>query len=196
MGELQVYLASSSPRRAQLLEQIGVRFEVIATKIDELPRPGETPLDMALRLAVEKAKAGLQFATLNIPVLAADTLVVCNDEIMGKPENMEHSEAMLTRLSGITHCVITAVAVGNHDRIETVWSETMVTFRKIEKQEIEAYCAMGEPADKAGSYAIQGLGAVFVSSIKGSYSGTVGLPLMETAALLARFGIHCLGDER
>ncbi len=192
MAELQVYLASSSPRRAQLLDQIGVEYRVIEIDVTELPRKGEAPRDMALRLAVEKVKAGLQFAELDIPVLAADTLVVCNHEVMGKPKDLKHARVMLTRLSGINHCVITAVAVGAHDKIETVWSETMVDFRKLSEAEIEAYCATGEPLGKAGAYAIQGLGAIFVSSLRGSYSGTVGLPLMETATLLARFGVNCL----
>ena len=195
MAKLQIYLASSSPRRAQLLDQIGVKYRVIDINVPELPKKGETPREMALRLAVEKVKAGLQGAEMEAPVLAADTLVVCNHEIMGKPRDLKHARAMLTRLSGINHCVITAVAVGTHGKIETAWSETMVGFRKLSAAEIEAYCATGEPLGKAGAYAVQGLGAIFVSSLQGSYSGTVGLPLMETAALLARYGVNCLGIE-
>lgn len=192
MKAQQIYLASSSPRRAELLAQIGVSYQVIEIDIPEFPKSGELPREFALRLAIEKAQAGLQQARLPIPVLAADTIVVCNDEILGKPTDVIQAQAMLTSLSGMTHCVMTAVAVCVHDRLETVLSETMVDFRKLTEQEITAYCLTGEPLDKAGSYAIQGLGAIFVNSIRGSYSGTVGLPLMETATLLAKFGVVCI----
>jgi len=195
MSSLQLYLASSSPRRADLLNQIGVNFQVIHPEIIETALPGESAQAMALRLATEKALAGRQLTEIAVPVLAADTIVVCNNEILGKPLDLTRAVAMLTSLSGMTHCVVTAVALNLHDRIETCFSETMVDFRELTKQEILSYCHTGEPFDKAGGYGIQGLGAIFVKSISGSYSGTVGLPLMETAELLARFGINCLAKK-
>jgi septum formation protein len=195
MGSFQLYLASSSPRRADLLKQIGVSFQVIHPEIIETALPGESARDMALRLATEKTLAGTQLAEIAVPVLGADTIVVCNNKILGKPVDMTGAKAMLTSLSGMTHCVITAVALNLHDRIETCFSETMVDFKELTNQEIMSYCHTGEPFDKAGGYGIQGLGAVFVKSIRGSYSGTVGLPLMETAELLTGFGIDCLANN-
>ncbi|MDF1644488.1 MAG: Maf family protein [Pseudomonadales bacterium] len=192
----QIYLASSSPRRAELLQQIGIRFEVIRFSIDETPVNSETVECYATRMAAEKAREGFRLieatAKAPLPVLAADTIVFAGDEIFCKPESQQHGLEMLGKLSGSTHQVITAVALASKERVETILVKTDVIFRTIEQGEMMAYWGSGEPLDKAGGYAIQGLGAVFVSRIEGSYSGVVGLPLEETARLLKSAGIHCL----
>lgn len=190
-----IYLASQSPRRAELLRQIGVTFEQLAGEIDETPGPGELPADYVLRMAREKAAAGWQkivASGLTIrPLLASDTTVVYQDKILGKPENEQDARRMLTLLSGNTHQVMTAVAITDGQQFRTELSVTDVVFKELSDQLIEDYIASGEPADKAGAYGIQGYGAVLVAGISGSYSGVVGLPLMETAQLLADFGLPC-----
>ena len=180
-------LASASPRRAELLQQIGLDFEIQPADIDETPASMETPEHYVERLAREKALsiAGQHPDTL---VLGSDTSVIHNEEILGKPQSSEQAVSMLQALSGSTHQVLTAVALAKGTECWSRVVVTDVTFRELEAAEISAYVASGEPMDKAGSYGIQGLGGIFVSSIKGSYSAVVGLPLQETAALLAQAG--------
>lgn len=183
-----IYLASASPRRRELLQQIGVRFTVMSAAVDETVEPGEAALDYVCRLAQSKADA--VFSRIQIegqpqrPVLGADTSVVLGDNILGKPADEAAAVAMLMELSGQTHQVITAVALVDELNSQLVYSSTEVRFRSIVESEARAYWNTGEPADKAGGYGIQGFGAVFVESLQGSYSGVVGLPLYETANLL------------
>lgn len=187
----QIILASASPRRKELLAQIKVTALVHPVDLDETPLPDEQPLVYVQRLAAEKSALCVENLSVDLPVLAADTAVVLDDSIMGKPRNREDGVAMLTRLSGKTHYVYTAVSLRGMQHWQAV-SVTEVTFREITESEIIAYWETGEPTDKAGAYAIQGLGGLFVASIKGSFSGVVGLPLFETAGLLAKQGIHLL----
>lgn len=188
-----LYLASQSPRRRELLRQIGVRHAVISAAIPEQPAVGETALDYVQRLAREKAAAGftqLHQQQLPIaPVLGADTLGLLDGEILEKPRNQDHALRMLRQLSGRTHQVITAVALHSESRRALRVSITDVTFRELGDAEIADYWLTGEPQDKAGSYAIQGLGAVFVKEIHGSYSSVVGLPIEATLELLKEFGV-------
>ncbi|SPO68505.1 Maf family protein [Pseudomonas sp. JV241A] len=190
-----LYLASGSPRRRELLTQIGIPFTSLSAAIDETPLPAELAEAYVERLAREKACAGLaslpQSDDSPVAVLGADTAVVLEGRILGKPQHREDALAMLAALSGREHQVLTAVAVADHQRCLSVSVSSHVLFRSIGAEEAEAYWASGEPADKAGSYAIQGLGAVFVQRLEGSYSAVVGLPLNETAELLGQFGIPC-----
>lgn len=187
-----LFLASTSPRRRELLEQVGLQFSVLQVDVDESVREGERPADYVLRLAHEKALAGLAQMTAGV-VIAADTTVVVDDVVLGKPASEAEAVEMWLRLSGRTHQVLTGVAVGDGRHVDTVMVSTRVNFRSISREEMHAYWLTGEPRDKAGGYAIQGCGAVFVDAIEGSYSNVVGLPLTETASLLARFGIRVLG---
>ncbi|MCG6656477.1 septum formation inhibitor Maf [Halomonas campisalis] len=189
-------LASASPRRRELLASIGVAVEVRPVDIDETPRPGEAAVAYVTRLAREKACAGARGTTL--PTLGSDTAVVCDGEILGKPRDQAHAAAMLGSLSGRDHEVLTAVAVSGPAGVLERCVTTRVVMREIAAAEIDAYWATGEPADKAGGYAIQGLAAVFVARIEGSHSAVVGLPLFETAELLARQGVPlwCRADSR
>ena len=183
-------LASASPRRRELLAQIGARFQVAAVDLDETPLPGEPPEDYVGRLARAKALAGsARFPDL--PVLAADTTVTVDGQPMGKPADEAEAVAMLMALSGRAHSVHTAVAMVQGARAALRHSHTRVRFRALRPAECRAYWRTGEPADKAGGYGIQGLGAVFVEAIEGSYSGVVGLPLAETWELLQLFAIPC-----
>jgi septum formation protein len=184
---IDIHLASQSPRRRELLAQIGIRHDVIAVEVDETPRAGEAPAEYVLRLALAKARAGHRLRP-DRPVLGADTAVVQDDRILGKPLDRQDAAAMLAQLSGREHRVLTAVALVG-DREETRLSVSRVRFRPIDAAEAAAYWETGEPADKAGGYAVQGLGALFVESIGGSYSGVMGLPLFETGELLRRAGI-------
>ena len=186
-----LYLASASPRRRELLAQIGVPFTTIHAAIDETPLSGEDVSAYAVRLARAKAAAG--FAQLSGPgvVLGADTVVSASGRILGKPRDREHALAMLVELSDSHHQVFTAVAVTDGQRCLDVCVGTDVYLRSIGTEEAERYWATGEPLDKAGGYAIQGLGAVFVRMLEGSYSTVVGLPLFETAQLLEQFSIPC-----
>lgn len=186
----QLYLASRSPRRAQLLRQLGLHFEVIDVEVPEVPAPGQDPAEYALGIAAAKAAAGRAAAPGALPVLAADTDVSIDGEILGKPRAREDAIRMLLRLSGRTHEVCSAVAVAQGERLETVLSRTRVTFADIAPQAAADYWDSGEPADKAGAYAVQGYAARWVRSIEGSYSGVVGLPLYETALLLERFNVR------
>jgi len=187
-----LFLASTSPRRRELLQQLGLTFSVLRVDVDESAKVGERPTEYVLRLAREKALAGLAQITAGV-IVAADTSVVIDDDVLGKPASEAEAVAMWQRLSGRTHQVLTGVAVGDASHIESIVVSTRVHFRVITPSEMHAYWQSGEPSDKAGGYAIQGRGAVFVDAIEGSYSNVVGLPLTETAVLLAHFGIRILG---
>ncbi len=194
MPKPRLFLASSSPRRSEILRQLGLDFDAAGVDVDETPEAGEDAETMVLRLARDKAQAA---ASPEIVVLAADTAVVLDGEIFGKPRDRDDALAMLARLSGREHEVGTGVATAVGDRVDTAISRTRVHFREIRRDEALDYWHSGEPRDKAGAYGIQGLGGVFVSSIEGSYSGVVGLPVFETARLLARAGIPLPpGSER
>ncbi len=188
-----LYLASGSPRRRELLTQIGVAFQTLNAPIDETVLPAESAAAYVQRLALAKAAAGL--ATLensaDAVVLGADTAVVLDGQILGKPLDQADALAMLKLLSGREHQVLTAVALSDGQRSQVCLVSSDVRFRPISAAEATTYWLSGEPQDKAGGYAIQGLAAVFVSGMRGSYSAVVGLPLCETAALLAEFGIPC-----
>ncbi|MFZ2168547.1 MAG: Maf family protein [Methylococcaceae bacterium] len=186
---VQIILASSSPRRKELLDQIRVNYEIYPVDLDEAPLPNETPLNYVQRLAAEKSAICVSRLATDIPVLAADTAVILGDVILGKPKNEAHALAMLTQLSGKTHQVYSAISLRGREHSQAI-SITDVTFRRLTKKEILDYLHSGEPLDKAGSYAIQGMGGIFVKSIQGSFSGVVGLPLFETAQLLSRQGIE------
>lgn len=186
----RLVLASASPRRHELLDAIGVDFDVEIADIDETPRQGETATDMVVRLAVGKA-AAIPVEPDDI-VIGADTAVVIGTQIFGKPQHEAEAIGMLERLSGRTHKVMTGVAVAAKDRVWTALSSTEVQFREIDPDEARRYWQTGEPRGKAGAYAIQGLGGLFVKAINGSYSGVVGLPVFETAELLREAGIEVL----
>ncbi len=192
MNGVFVYLASASPRRRELLEQIGVAYELRPVEIDEGRLPKEPATDYVQRVAVAKARecsSGLGRGGVEHPVLAADTAVVLGDEVFGKPGDRSQALAMLEALSGRRHTVATGVAVRCGEELKTALSVSEVTFRTTTAQERDAYLATDEPLDKAGGYAIQGFGAVFIEDLRGSYSAVMGLPLYETAMLLRRFGI-------
>jgi septum formation protein len=200
-ADKRIYLASRSPRRRELLKQAGIAFDLLLIRtdlrrgvdVDEAPLPGESPVAYVTRIVSDKAAAGWRHVLMRRlpagPVLAADTTVVLEGEIVGKPDDAEHAQSILRRLSGRTHQVLTAVAVGRGAQLETALSASTVEFRELDDAEIRRYVATGEPLDKAGAYAIQGRAAVFVRAISGSYSGIMGLPLYETAELLRRCGI-------
>ncbi|MEC4748330.1 Maf family protein [Methylomicrobium sp. Wu6] len=190
----QIILASASPRRRELLDQIGIAYEVWPVDINESPKVNEAPVDYVRRIAAEKSEVCHRLsAHRGLPVLGADTAVILNGRIMGKPKDKVDALAMLHRLSGQTHQVMSAVSLRGRTHGEAL-SVTEVTFREISEQEMLAYWATTEPADKAGCYAIQGLGSVFVQAIEGSFSGVVGLPLFETAELLLQQGIQILHE--
>jgi septum formation protein len=184
-----LYLASRSPRRQELLRQVGLRFELLPADVDETRKPGQRPADYAIEMALAKARAARTHARQPLPVLGADTDVVIDGEILGKPARREEALAMLARLSARTHEVYSSVAAVLDGRFETALSVTRVSFGAITPAQAAAYWDTGEPAGKAGAYAIQGFGAQFVKEIHGSYSGVVGLPLFETLELLRRFGV-------
>ena len=196
-----IYLASRSPRRREILTQIGVHFEMLLlrdavgrdTDVDETPHPGEDPADYVLRLAEEKAETGwarlVQRKIVAAPVLAADTTVTLDGEIIGKPVDRADAAAILRRLSGREHIVHTAVAVQLDRRRESILSSTRVLFGELSADAIAHYVASGEPMDKAGAYGVQGRASVFVRHLDGSYTGVMGLPTYETAWLLNRFGL-------
>lgn len=190
-----IILASASPRRRALLAQIGVAHEVLPVDVDETPRPGEVPELYAERMALAKARAVAAIRGLSRPVLGADTCVVLEGRILGKPRGREEGLSMLRRLAGATHRVLSAVALVWEGGQALRLCVSRVRFRALTETEIQAYWASGEPADKAGAYAIQGLGAVFVEHLEGSYSGVMGLPLYETAALLRECGIDPLNSN-
>lgn len=181
-----IYLASQSPRRRELLTQIGIEYELLSNDIDETPLDNEQASDYVQRLAIEKARAGQTLATKNKPVLGADTIVVVDKTLLGKPRDKQEAIAMLLSLSNRTHQVMTAIAFVQGDTVVSEVVMTQVTFRAINEQEALNYWLSGEPNDKAGGYGIQGLGAQFVEKIDGCYFAVVGLPLMKTQQLLNR----------
>jgi septum formation protein len=185
-----VCLASVSPRRRELLEQIGVPHVLATPDIDEAVLDAEVPADYVVRMARGKAHS-VRSHDAALPVLAADTIVVIDDRIHGKPANEEEGIAMLARLSGRTHQVLTAVALAAAAGVTHRLSTSEVRFRRMTRAECLAYWRTGEPRDKAGGYAVQGRGAVFIEHLSGSYSGVMGLPLFETAQLLAAAGVPC-----
>lgn len=186
MARARIYLASASPRRSELLRQVGVAHEIRPTPVDESLRAGEAPVEYVLRLAEEKASAlwDVLRPAERAPVLAADTTVALEGEIFGKPSGRDDAMSMLSRLSGRTHQVHTAVALRHARGACARVSSSDVTLRELTAAEIEWYWQTGEPADKAGAYAVQGVAAIFIRHIAGSYSGVMGLPLFETWELL------------
>lgn len=189
MQHLTLHLASSSPRRRDILDALGLRYSAAGVDIDERRLAGESPQAMVRRLAAEKASAAAGKATL---VLGADTAVVVDDCVLGKPTGAGDAVDMLLRLGGRSHRVMTGVALQTAAGVKSAMSLTEVTFRDIDPDEAAAYWQSGEPRDKAGAYAIQGRGGVFVRSLSGSYSGVVGLPVFETAELLLAAGLKVL----
>ncbi|MCK4674776.1 MAG: septum formation inhibitor Maf [Gammaproteobacteria bacterium] len=192
----QIILASASPRRFELLQQISVRAIVQSVAVDESQKPDELVMDYVQRLAMEKAQCG--FDTIEnekkLPVLGADTIVEVNGMILGKPENRQQAKNMLQQLSGQKHTVHTSVAIVTEDKKIIDTSSSQVYFKLLEEQEIDCYLATGEADDKAGSYAIQGIAAQFIKNINGSFSGVMGLPLFETSQLLKQCGVLPLYD--
>lgn len=198
----QIYLASRSPRRRELLRQIGVKFNLLLMRetlgrpvdIDEQPLTDETPADYIHRIVRSKANEGwrrvMQRRLPLLPVLVADTIVTLDGCILGKPRDIEHAKEMLTALSGRSHQVLTAIGVGVKDTVQVRLSTTTVRFREISEREIRNYLASNNILDKAGAYAVQGMAAAFIVEISGSYSGVMGLPLYETAQLLEEIGIE------
>jgi septum formation protein len=197
-----IYLASRSPRRRDLLSQMGVKFEPLLFRegnrqdsdTDEAVQPGEQPDDYVRRVTLLKVGAAWQRVLMRRglqrkPVLAADTTVALAGEVLGKPADRADAEAMLAKLSGTQHRVLTAVALQFDSRVELAVSESLVTFAALDAARIAAYVASGEPFDKAGAYAIQGRAGIFVERLEGSYTGVMGLPLYETANLLRLFGV-------
>ncbi|WP_411268257.1 Maf family protein [Pseudohongiella sp. O18] len=194
-GLVDLVLASASPRRRQLLEQLGVKFRVLAADIDETALAGESPTDYVSRLARQKASAVAALladgaeAETHLPVMGADTIVVLGQRLLGKPVDGADAAQMLGSLAGREHQVITAVCLMDRERHNIAVVSTDVAFRAMSGDDIEAYVATGEPFGKAGAYAIQGLAAAFVERLCGSYTGVVGLPLYETSQLLADYAV-------
>ena len=200
----KIYLASKSPRRRELLRQIGLEFEMLVLRegsgrdaaVSEVAHEGEAPENYVVRIAREKAQSGwnavLARRLFSRPVLAADTTVTIDGHILGKPANTEEAISMLKLLSGRTHQVMTAVAVIMDDKLDEIMQRSEVRFAMIDDAALRAYCTLHEPYDKAGSYAVQGYAAQFIEHIAGSYSGIMGLPLFETTQLLKRAGINLL----
>lgn len=195
----QIYLASQSPRRRTLIEQLGIPYQSISVEVDEREHAGELPADFVARLACEKAQAGWQLvAEQGIPVLGADTCIVLDQQIVGKPTSREQGIDLLKRYSGKSHQVVTGVAMVGPDEgmsgapiVQQVRvSTSLVTFRVVTDRECEQYWQTGEPEGKAGGYAIQGKAAAFIEKIEGSYSGVMGLPLFEFSELIGGFGIQ------
>jgi septum formation protein len=184
---LSPYLASGSPRRRELLTQLGLTFERLVTDVEEQRQNGEEAERYVRRLAREKAQAGVEVAPADLPVLGADTIVVLNNQVLEKPADGADAAKMLALLSGQTHRVMTAVALADRQQTLDCLTITEVTFRLLTPQDIRDYIASGEPMDKAGAYGIQGLGGNFVRKINGSYHAVVGLPLVETAELFSHF---------
>ena len=187
-----LHLASTSPRRREILQTLGIEFDVVPVETDERRLDGETPGEMVLRLAIAKAEA----ATHGEFVLAADTVVVLGDRVLGKPRDADDAVEMLLALSGRRHAVMTGVALKAPEETRAVLSATDVKFREIGRDEAYRYWHSGEPCDKAGAYGIQGIGGMFVKAIEGSYSGVMGLPVFETVELLKSAGFDPLVDRK
>lgn len=191
---MKLLLASSSPRRGELLSQINVEYERISVNVDEIKEENESAKDYVQRLALQKAQAGWEksnkeslFLDVDVMVLGADTIVVCGGRVMEKPKNKLDAKQMMMLLSASTHQVFTAIALVNKQNKVVTLVETDVTFKTLSEQEISDYWDTGEPQDKAGGYGIQGIAGQFVTHISGSYSAVVGLPLHETAELIKSF---------
>ena len=198
-GDFEIYLASASPRRRELLHQVGIRFHVISgLDVEECQMANETPVEFATRVACDKARAGLQWIISNglpiKPVLGADTCIEIDGEILGKPADREDAYSMLRRLSGRTHNVLSSICLAEgsagQNRVLSDINCSKVSFRDLGDEEIEQYWNTGEPVDKAGAYAIQGIAATFITKLEGSFSGVVGLPLFELDGLLKNTGIR------
>lgn len=189
---MDIHLASSSLRRQEILKAIGQRFTAAGVDIDETRHDGELVADMVLRLAVSKAAAARAELDKARPIIAADTAVAIGDRVLGKPGSEQEALEMLHSLSGRTHRVLTGVALDYAGEVRTALSDTEVHFRDISRDEARAYWQSGEPLDKAGAYAVQGIGGIFVEKIVGSYSGVVGLPVFETTGLLIDAGLSVL----
>ena len=194
---LYIHLSSASPRRRELLEQIGVRYELLKVDVPELRDAAESPEEYVLRVALAKARAGRETLAADdpTPVMGADTEVVVDGEVLGKPRDRDDAIAMLKRMAGREHLVLSGVALVSADEAHSRLSVSHVRFRPIGDDEALAYWHTGEPADKAGGYGIQGRAALFIERLEGSYSGVMGLPLYETAELLAQFGITPLSPQ-
>lgn len=190
----ELILASASPRRSELLTRLGIRHSIAPVDMDERRRAGESPLALVKRLARGKAIAARDRDGNALPVLAADTVVCLGDRVFNKPFDRQDARAHLQALSGVQHEVLTAICLAMTARSYLLTSRSLVKFRRIEKRELENYLDTGESHDKAGAYAIQGLAAIFIEEIKGSYSGIMGLPIYETCHLLKRAGIDPLRD--
>ena len=182
---MNIHLASSSPRRHEILMAMGIKFTAAGVDIDESRYDGESASDMVVRLAMAKANAARTMVARSVPVIGSDTAVVLDNQILGKPESKDEAVEMLASLSGREHKVLTGVALDYSGEITTITSAMGVRFREIHPNEASIYWQSGEPRDKAGAYAIQGIGGIFVEYISGSYSGIVGLPVFETAKLLS-----------
>ena len=192
MNDLRLILASSSPRRSELLATLGIRFEAVAPNIDERRNQNEEPFDYVLRIARTKAESAV---ASGVVVIAADTIVVIDGQVLGKPGHPEEAKSMLRRLSGVSHEVLTGVAVARSSdivQIATAVESIIVKFLPMTDEEIADYVATGEPMDKAGAYALSGMGAIFVEAVHGSPSGVIGLPLHTTARLLRGLGVDLL----
>lgn len=192
---MEIYLASASPRRRELLDQIGVSFSILSVDVDESPLAGEAPEIYVERLARLKASTAQSQLNTALPAvfIGADTSVVVDGQILGKPANREDAFMMLSRLSGRTHQVMTGVAVAVAEQLQSIVSTSQVSFRPVSEAEMLAYWNTGECSDKAGAYAIQGKAALFISHLQGSYSSVMGLPIYETGILLKQAGIELLG---
>ncbi len=195
--DYQIILASASPRRAELLQQIGIKAKVHAVDIDEAQKSGEAVLDYVQRLAMEKAQCGYAVMSKgginekeNLPVLGSDTIVEIDGSILGKPESRQHAKKMLQQLSAKKHFVHTSVAIVTNNKKLCLINSSEVFFERLDENVIDRYVATGEADDKAGAYAIQGIAAQFIKRINGSYSGVMGLPLYETAKLLKQCGVY------
>ncbi|NNF16455.1 MAG: septum formation inhibitor Maf [Gammaproteobacteria bacterium] len=194
MNQSFIILASASPRRARLLQQLGVSFIQEAARIDESVRPGESPEEHVARLSIAKCKKVITVRD-DCTILGSDTVVVADNEILGKPQDQQDHARMLRSLSARTHRVCTGVTLMSRSASQTEVNISEVTMRSISAQEISRYWHTGEPCDKAGGYAIQGFGAAFISHIAGSYSGIMGLPVFETAQMLESFGHSVWNSE-
>lgn len=189
---MDIHLASSSPRRHEILTAMGLRFTAAGVDIDEIRYEGEPVADMVVRLAIAKAAAARENRDQSLPIIGADTAVVIGDQVLGKPGSQDEAVQMLASLSGRSHTVLTGVALDYAGVVRTATSLTQVRFREISPDEAQSYWQSGEPLDKAGAYAVQGIAGIFVEELSGSYSGVVGLPVFETAALLADAGLEVL----
>lgn len=198
LREFEFYLASQSPRRIEILKNLGLAFQCLAIAIDETPKPDEMVDTFVQRLAVEKALVGLKHRKdLDKPVIAADTAVAIDSQILNKPKDINQAASMLKLLSGRQHQVYTAVCIAQTDKeFKISLSKSHIDFAKLTEAEILTYCNTGEPLDKAGAYGIQGLASAFIKNMEGSYSGVMGLPIYETVQLLKHYGINLFNEER